>query len=504
MTREKIGEKIIELAYYYEGLHETKQNSEWDNLSTPGIDPAAQQLKDALKRCGWQEGWPYCYTGDVEILTESGWVKFSELTPGHGKVAQVSDDCLVSFAEPIAYIRKLYSGRMARIKQRGMDLHVDEFHQLFGRWNRSRQAKLGHIKDFTTSVEVPAVKSSNSRRQHSQEEIRFIAAFLADGFYRKRHGKRYIEFGASRPKKLAALAAMGARSTYTEGRAHGPTTKQPKSFFKFDIPSYFSDIFENYKEVRWDWIFSLSAEECKEFIQEYAFWDGCRRLSGGAWSITTSRQQNADALAAIATLGGLVIRCQETKNTGGFNKGGRSFALPFCPTKRSRTIKKNDLSFYDAESIELFCVQVPEGKIVIREPQGSVLVCGNCAAWVESIWKQAYTSLGAPMELLVKITTRCSPSVMRTFKAWNSEINMVPQPGAIFFMQFSQTDRGHAGIVIHANETQFATIEANTSPMPSSAMADREGDGIFRKVRQLNFQQRQGLWLRGFLNPIEF
>lgn len=51
---------IISTARRFEGLTEKKQNSLWDNPSTPGADAAAGELRQALLDTGWQLTWPYC------------------------------------------------------------------------------------------------------------------------------------------------------------------------------------------------------------------------------------------------------------------------------------------------------------------------------------------------------------------------------------------------------------------------------------------------------------
>lgn len=125
-----------------------------------------------------------------------------------------------------------------------------------------------------------------------------------------------------------------------------------------------------------------------------------------------------------------------------------------------------------------------------------------CAAFVEATWRLAYAALLAPDELQTRIALRLTPSVMQSFQNWRAEINLTPLPGAIFFMQMGKTGKGHAGLVVRSAGETFSTIEGNTSPQAGTADADREGDGIFRKVRRLDFSERTGLWLRGFLNPL--
>lgn len=126
-----------------------------------------------------------------------------------------------------------------------------------------------------------------------------------------------------------------------------------------------------------------------------------------------------------------------------------------------------------------------------------------CAAFVEAVWREVYKD--APKPLRDLIARRLTPSVMQSFNNWRGEVSRIPRPGAIFFMQNGGGSTGHAGIVVRAGANSIATIEANTSPAPNTPEADREGDGIFRKTRRLDFTQRSsGLWLRGFLNPPGF
>lgn len=126
-----------------------------------------------------------------------------------------------------------------------------------------------------------------------------------------------------------------------------------------------------------------------------------------------------------------------------------------------------------------------------------------CMAFCKAIYMQAYRNLGAPPEVLRLIAQRFTPSVMISYKNIGAFAqNKTPIAGSIFFMQKGDTGTGHAGLVVLPGQVNFSTIEGNTSPSPGSAQADREGDGVYKKVRSLDFTKKPGLWLRGFLNPM--
>lgn len=77
-----------------------------------------------------------------------------------------------------------------------------------------------------------------------------------------------------------------------------------------------------------------------------------------------------------------------------------------------------------------------------------------------------------------------------------------PQKGYVAIWQYYKdgkpTPSGHTGIVTGIDNTHgvFSTIEGNTS---DSASVDREGDGVFAKIRSLTPQGN--MKLVGFLNP---
>ncbi|MGQ0647413.1 MAG: CHAP domain-containing protein [Gemmatimonadaceae bacterium] len=126
-----------------------------------------------------------------------------------------------------------------------------------------------------------------------------------------------------------------------------------------------------------------------------------------------------------------------------------------------------------------------------------------CMAFCKAVYMQTYKNLGAPPDVLRLIAQRFTSSVMLTHKnCGRFAQNKVPTAGAIFFMQKGDSGNGHAGLVVTPGQASFSTIEGNTSPSPASAQADREGDGVYKKVRTLDFTKKPGLWLRGFLVPL--
>jgi hypothetical protein len=133
-----------------------------------------------------------------------------------------------------------------------------------------------------------------------------------------------------------------------------------------------------------------------------------------------------------------------------------------------------------------------------------------CQSFVAAIWKQAYKELSADEDIIRLIKETFTPSVLSSYNSWNNIaqvrpdiiVSKVPVPGSAFFMQYATSWKGHAGIVINSNDSHIFTIEGNTSPAPTSATSDREGDGIFKRIRKISFVPHSGLYLKGFLHPL--
>lgn len=60
-----------------------------------------------------------------------------------------------------------------------------------------------------------------------------------------------------------------------------------------------------------------------------------------------------------------------------------------------------------------------------------------------------------------------------------------PAAGDVFVMDFGK-GQGHTGIVVKADRDTIHTIEGNTSGQPTSASQDREGQGVYERIRKIS------------------
>jgi hypothetical protein len=94
----------------------------------------------------------HCMTGDTEILTENGFVKFTDLKEGD-MVAQFDENRNISYSLPNAIIKRMYEGDIYDISNNyTRQLVTDKHRVLIGNeFVEARNVKIGDVKNIPTS-----------------------------------------------------------------------------------------------------------------------------------------------------------------------------------------------------------------------------------------------------------------------------------------------------------------------------------------------------------------
>lgn len=129
-----------------------------------------------------------------------------------------------------------------------------------------------------------------------------------------------------------------------------------------------------------------------------------------------------------------------------------------------------------------------------------------CAAFGEFVVRKAYLVLGAPPEVVDLIAAKFTPHVLTTYRNCGTHAQArVPTWGSLAFMRYGKTASGHLFMVTFPGTVTVSTIEGNTArALQVAAAQDRNGDGIFKKLRAVDFTPTAGLHLLGFFNPLGY
>ena len=437
-----------------------------------------------FQKATWLEPapWAWCFTGDIELLTESGWIPFRELSRDNGKVAQVTESLDVEFVDATDYIRKEYTGKFLQIKNRNLDFQFDSGHQWYGRKNpRSPFSKmdLNNIKSFS----IPAVKHSGDTCGLSDIELDFIVAFVCDGFIHK----GFVEFQVSRERKITRLRTLGTPRQDREAlKAYG-LSKTPLTHIVFDRPDYFDSIFEEgTKNLKFSFLLSLTLEQKKYLANCFMWWDG--HMSRKCF--TTVNETTASHISTLVSLSGQIASCNTFPSTSSLSKGRTMYSIRWSEDKKTRTIREKDIIASD-KTEEVFCVSVPSGLILVRDKNKNILVTGNCAAfvdwclmkWIEdpnnTKWLNLHTI--TPEEWRPKTAGAFDLLNWAKSKPKTTQIldeNVSPKKGDIIVFDFS-----HTGIVVGNGivDGMVETVEGNTNGKGERDSVS--GDGVWHKFR---------------------
>lgn len=383
---------------------------------------------------------PWCFTGEVEILTNRGWVRFDELKDE--QVAQVWPSGKVDLVTPSRIISKQYHGNLITIKNRSFDLTCDPQHHFWGYWNTSKLVRLEKrpIIDLTSNLHIPTVESSSSENKTiSDMDLRLLAAFLADGCL----ARGRISFQVSQPRKIDRLQNLDPVYTYEAARSYGPLSISPLTTVQFHLPPVFENVFEDYKVLRWDFLWSLSRRQLRLFVEEYAFFDGHQKSDNNSIISTTSKD-TADFLCAACALSGLHPR---STNRGKFGLAQNDVLnISFSTKKRTATIKPTDLQRHHGKA-DLYCVEVPSGLILVRDRNGNPLVTGNCSAFVNWVLKQA------------GVEPRTNSAWARSWLNWGIATDD-PIPGTIVVFSRGK-NAGHVGFYLDEDDDRVQVLGGN-------------------------------------------
>lgn len=125
-----------------------------------------------------------------------------------------------------------------------------------------------------------------------------------------------------------------------------------------------------------------------------------------------------------------------------------------------------------------------------------------CALFAELVWKEAYSQYNSFMVAI--LDKLFSDSAVKTFSNFSKSsmftIGKVPEIGSLVvwqkYLNGEKSWQGHIGIFTGMIGGKMLTIEGNTNDNGS-----REGDGVYKKTREINYFNDNGLRLLGFVNP---
>lgn len=364
-----------------------------------------------------------CFSGDTEILTPSGWVKFKDydgVTPvaqyilpdglmynpprprsnrwglPTGKVSWDGSGGEIEFVAPLAF-EKFEDREVWRQVDRNTDLVLTPDHEIIFIDTNARPRKAAVDKIKTGNVKyVVAAGNYQLTPKLSEIHTRILAMVTADGSF----SGRVIRFGFTKRRKIercvALLRESGVKFTVKEWR-NGVTKI---TIDDHDFCSSLLHYVNRNKELSWSCIHEIDG---RVYLDEAKYWDGyiLKGSSRERILFSTVKRQTAEVMQAMAALHGIpsVMTVKEPRKETYSLEYHLSYVFGKPPVWR--------VSWHPEplpEKYTVFCVQVPSGAILVRR-NGKVSVQGNCNFGIiygispESLKVYAETSYGVFMSL---------------------------------------------------------------------------------------------------------
>lgn len=308
-----------------------------------------------------------CYSGDTEVLLESGWCSLEQYD-GKSPVAQW-DDGAISFVDPLAFKSKWSDSTLLiqSVKNGGVDLLVTPSHRMISLGPSGYYVHTAKEGPERKSDHIPTAGVIDGPGLNlSDAEIRLLIAIQADASIdeRKLNGAQYCRFGFHKSRKIEALRGLleelGIENSDSE-------LKSSTRSICFRVPNYL----HAFKEFPWEWIKQASLAQRQLILQELSLWDGNETHRANLFHYVSSIKANVEWVQALAHTSGSGCTVSQKMS----NDHGSWWRAAY---KLDRTARSwQGLNAVLQPGMTVYALQVPSTFLLVRR-NGNVSVSGNC------------------------------------------------------------------------------------------------------------------------------
>lgn len=310
-----------------------------------------------------------CFTGETEILTDSGFKKFKDLDKTE-KVAQW-DDYKISFVKPLRYIEREHSGDMISFTvKKGVDVLMTPNHNQVLVNSRNGEIVKKPISEcsFHSQWKIPTSGFSTEDDSKLSPLERMYIATQADGsIHRKTKKDTTISFTFMKKRKIDRLLKIISEAGL-EFNFVKHNKKRHKARIMVKMPE------DTTKDIRNHIRFPMGYGKAKEITEEMVEWDGSK-ISNTQFYFSSKDKNQSDFYAQVAVLAG--HRCYQSIEEDTRKETYSTMHRLFITLNKQLDDTQKCSRKYTTYNGKVYCVEVPSGKIVIRH-NGFTFVTGNC------------------------------------------------------------------------------------------------------------------------------
>ena len=331
-----------------------------------------------------------CFDKDTQVLTNSGFKYFRDLTEDDLVAQYEISDKSVTFVKPTEYITKPFKGKMHHYKGRTMDLMVTPEHEIIVEHPSSHLVKKAKSCEgvWGRNYLTPSAGYKSGDKEFTTLD-RLLIAIQADGslFGTTPTGKESqrldFSFSLSKERKIERiigfLEELGIE--YKTSKISRGQTRINASLKGFISPVDLDKI----KTFDYINLENIDANWGKQFVEELRLWDSSSKPGLKSFTYYNSREEAIDKVIGICAISGYrtckgVNRTEEQMlkvvNPSGnpVRKSAKTcWALNITPVDKATYPKRVEVDYDDY----VYCVTVPSGCIIVKRSKGAV-ISGNC------------------------------------------------------------------------------------------------------------------------------
>lgn len=329
----------------------------------------------------------HCYTGETEVLTEKGWIKFRNYNGE--KVAVINKNCsFKGFESPSRIVNYSYKGNFYYYPSLGIE--VTDGHNMFGVFRESKNNFYTNSSYNLFSCNTP-YRDNNGREKTLGERMfksprhcvkpislnpygELIGFWLGDGCYSP-ETKNKLVFHLKKERKIEYLRRICNELGYI-------FEKKKSNYYTVtnnNIGSSFSSLFYN-NGKRLSLQYFPSIDIAYSIINGLINSDGSLGINTKTITFTNTSKSIIDWLLMYAPICGYSISDRGVShNTSLNNPVYKVLLLDTNYTLNNDSRNKDSKVIITNKVEEVYCVTVSTGLIMVRGTNGVTTICGNCA-----------------------------------------------------------------------------------------------------------------------------
>lgn len=331
----------------------------------------------------------HCYTGDSEVLTDQGWIKWKDYNGE--KIATVNSNLdFIGYEIPERIIKHTYSGNFYEYPELG--LKVTDGHTMFGMFRDSKHNFYNEYDYEKFTCNTPYKDNNGISKTLGERTFKvpvacnnplvtdpyyeLIGFWLGDGCHTEDITNK-LKFYLKKERKIKYLESLCNELGYKlEACKSNQYSVNCPNIGRLFNSLYYENGNKKIEE------YNLTPIQIHSIIQGLIKSDGNETTTNSKTiHLSTTSKSIKNWLLRFAPLGGYNITYSGVKI---FNnpKQKPSYKLHFISSKyiiNNDSRKKDKKVIITNESNEVFCVTVSTGLLLVRGTNGKVSICGNCS-----------------------------------------------------------------------------------------------------------------------------